>query len=223
MTIKKHWACFLLLALASACSLAQTTSWRRIAALEEISVVTCAGDKRLSWVVRSRQEQRALFTPEFHKVCPSGTLMQRIWPCCGNGSHQVLHSRAQLEQVLATMAARPHVTLTPEVRKAYLGDVDRLIPDFKKEALVLFAVPYGPTGNAKAFLDATEREDVLEVRIRVEVPPPPLTPNTVTFYFALAVDRSKIRELEIIAESPAVTDLGVVPRTSAAQRVSLQQ
>ena len=220
-TITKHLGCSLLLALAVAASSAQAASWRRIAALEEISVVTCAGDQRLSWIVRSQQEQRALFTPEFHKACPSGTLIQRIWPCCGSGGHQVVHSREQLERILATMAARPHAALSLETRNAYLGDVDRLVPDFQKEALVLFAVPYGPTGNARASLHATEREGVLGVRIRVEVPPPPRTPNTVTFYFVLAIDRSRIRELELVTESPAETDLGVVHRTSAARRISL--
>lgn len=221
MTIKKHLAWFLLL-VSAACSSAQTTSWRRIAALEEISVVTCAGDERLSWIVRSQQEQRALFTPDFHKLCPSGTLTQRIWPCCGEGNYQVIHSRARLEEILATMAARPQMTWSIETRNAYLADIDRLIPDFNKEALVLFAVPYGPTGNAKAFIDATAREGVLVVRIRIEVPPPPLTPNTVTFHFALAVDRSNVRDLEIAVESPAVTDLGVA-RRSAAQKISLPQ
>lgn len=209
------------LAVVAAGASAQTTSWRRIAALENILVVTCAGDKRLSWIVRSTQEQRALFTPEFHRACPSGTLVQRIWPCCGTGNYQVIHARAQLEEALATLAARPQVTLSPDMRNAYLGDVDRLVPDFKKEALVLFAVPYGPTGNAKAVLDATERDGLLKVSIRIEVPPPPLTPNTVTFFFALAVDRSAIRQLEIVTGRPAVSDLGIASPTNATQRISI--
>jgi hypothetical protein len=222
--IAKWWSVCLLLALPAAGSYAQdTSSWRRITALEDVSVVTCASEPRLSWIVRSREERRALFTPAFHKACPSGTLLQRIWPCCGKGRYQVIHSRAQLEEILATMAARPRVTLSAETREAYVNDVERLVPDFKKEALVFFAVPYGPTGNAKAFLDASVRGSVLVVKVRVEVPPPPLTPDTTTFYFALAVEKSTIRELELVTGLPAVSDLGIVSSTGAPQKISIGQ
>jgi hypothetical protein len=215
---------FTLLVMAVGCAAAaQTTTWRRVAALERVSVITCSGDDRLSWMVRSSEEKRDLFTPEFHKKCPSGTTQQIIWPCCGDGRYQVIHSREQLEEILNVQAARPRVTLSREIRREYLRHVGRVVPDFGKEALVLFAVPFGQTGNAKASLDATERGDVLEVRVRVEVPPPPLTPNTVTFFFALAVDKSKIRELELFTGLPAVPDLGIDSPARYTQKISIAQ
>jgi hypothetical protein len=84
-------------------------------------------------------------------------------------------------------------------------------------------VPYGPTGNAKAFLDASVRGSVLVVKVRVEVPPPPLTPDTTTFYFALAVEKSTIRELELVTGLPAVSDLGIVSSTGAPQKIEIGQ
>jgi hypothetical protein len=221
MTSKRYALCLLLLVLATACASTPQATWRRIAELEEVYVVTCAADSSLSWMVRSRQEQQALFTPEFHRECPSGTLMQQIWPCCDQPGHQVVRSRAQVEQILADMAARPYVSLSEGTRRAYLAHIDRLVPDFSKEALVLFVVPYGPTGSARASLDATQRERVLDVAIRVKVPPPPLTPNTATFYFAVAVDRAKIEEIELVTELPAVPDLDIVPGSPTVQRIIL--
>jgi hypothetical protein len=225
VTLKRSVTLLALLALAAGCAAAaQTPTWRRIAALEDVSAITCARDQSLSWMVRSRQELRELYSPEFHKRCPSGTRQQLIWPCCGEDGYQVIHSRAQLEEILDAQAARPMVTpLNPEIRRAYRRHVDRAGPDFGREALVLFAVPYGATGNARAFLNATEREDILEVRVRIEVPPPPLTPNTVTFFFALAVDKSRIREVELHTGRPAVPDLGIRSSTSGAQRISIRQ
>lgn len=225
MTLKESVPLFALLALAFGCAAAaQTPTWRQIAALEDVYAITCARDESLSWMVRNNQELRALFTPEFHKKCPSGTRQQRIWPCCGEGDYQVIHSRAQLEAILDTLAARPMMTsLSPRIRREYLRHVDRAGPDFGKEALVLFAVPYGATGNASASLHATEREDILEVRVRIQVPPPPLTPNTVTFFFAVAVDKSRIREVELYTGRPSVPDLGISSSTSGPQRIPIRQ
>jgi hypothetical protein len=69
--------------------------WRRVEALEQFVVLTCAGDASLSWIVRSREEERKLFTPKFYETCRSGTLRQVVWPCCDEGGHQVVSSPAR--------------------------------------------------------------------------------------------------------------------------------
>lgn len=193
--------------------------WRRIEALEQFVVLTCAGDPSLSWIARSPEEQRRLFTPEFYEKCSSGTVRQRIWPCCGEGGYQVIGSRATLERVLAGSVMPPLAPGGPGPRgkEAYLAEVDRAIPSFGKETLVLLAVPYGGTGMAKASLEFRERDGVLTAKVRVELPPPPLTPDTTVFRFAVAVDKAKIRELEIHTGQPAVPGAGLEVR-----RISLR-
>jgi hypothetical protein len=178
--------------------------WRRLEALEQFVVLTCAGDRSLSWIVRSREEERKLFTPKFYETCRSGTLRQLVWPCCDEDGVQVISSRARLEEVLAAKTRDPSAPPgpAPRWREAYLADVARAIPSFEKETLVLLTVPYGGTGMAKAFLDFTESEGVLTARVRIELPPPPLTPDTAVFRFAFAVDTSRIRELELVTVPP---------------------
>lgn len=183
---------------------APSTPWRRVEALEYFIVLTCLGDRNLSWFARSREEERKLFTPAFYEACGSGTARQVVWPCCDEDGVQVLTSRARIEEILAEKAAeRPgEEAPDPAWRKAYLREVDRAVPRFEREALVLLTVPYGGTGMAKGFLDFSENEGVLTARVRIELPPPPLTPDTAVFRFAFAVDRTRIRELVLVGVPP---------------------
>ncbi len=214
LAMNKIAACMvalLLLQLAPATSSVASESWRRITALQEFSVLTCLGDKGLFWIARSKKEERELFTPEFYEKCPSGTSRTRIWPCCDAGKHQIFRSRAELEEALSQMArdfAAQGLPENPQWKAAYLEEVDRLIPDFEEEALVLLSDVYGGTGMAKGLLDFSEHEGVLTVQIRVELPPPPLTPDTAVFYFAFAISKSKIRELNVLETAPAAPGNG---------------
>jgi hypothetical protein len=179
--------------------------WRRLEALEQFVVLTCAGDPSLSWIVRSREEERKLLTPKLHETCRSGTLRQLVWPCCDGDGYQVISSRARLEEVLAGKTRDPLAPAgpAPRWREAYLADVAREIPSFERETLVFLTVPYGGSGMAKATLDVRERAGVLTAEVRIELPPPPLTPDTAVFRFAFAVDRTRIRELELVTVPPA--------------------
>lgn len=178
--------------------------WRRLESLEQFVVLTCAGDRSLSWVVRSREEERRLFTPAFHERCRSGTLRRLVWPCCDEGGVRVFSSRARLEEALDGTTRDPLAPAgpLPRWRETYLADVARAVPSFAKETLVLLAVPWGGTGMAKAALDVRERAGVLTARVRIELPPPPLTPDTTVFRFALAVDATRVREMELVTVPP---------------------
>jgi hypothetical protein len=186
--------------------------WRRVEALEQFVVLTCAGDASLSWIVRSREEERKLFTPKFYETCRSGTLRQVVWPCCDEGGYQVVSSRAQLEEVLDRKSRDPRAPAgpAPRWREAYLADVARAVPRLGEEALVFLTVPYGGTGMAKATLEFRESAGVLTPQVRIELPPPPLTPDTAIFRFAFAVDRSRIRELDLVTVPPAFA--GAAPK-----------
>ena len=179
--------------------------WRRIEALEHVVVLTCAGDPSLFRVVRSPLEEQKLLTPKFHETCSSGTLRQRIWPCCGEGGLQLISSRAALERALAGQAKEPRAPGSPAPRwmEAYLAEVDRAIPSFEKETLVFLSVPYGGSGMAKADLGFSERDGVLTAEVRVSLPPPPLTPDTAVFHFAFAFDKARIREVKLVTVPPA--------------------
>lgn len=196
-------ALLLLQASPSACA-EPPRPWRRIEALEHFVVLTCAGDESLFWIVRSPQEERKLFTPKFYETCGSGTRRQRVWPCCDEDGYRVIASRSRLEELLVedTKAPAAPAGSAPRWKGEYLADVDRAIPGFAKETLVLLTVPYGGSGMAKASLDFRERDGVLTAEVRIELPPPPLTPDTAVFHFAFAIDKSKIRKLEIVTVPP---------------------
>lgn len=178
--------------------------WRRVEALEQFVVLTCAGDRSLSWIVRSREDERKLFTPKLSETCPSGTLRRRVWPCCGEGGYEVIRSRARLEELIAGGAAAdaPPAGGADRWRDAYLAFVDHEIPSFEKETLVLLTVPYGGSGMAKATLEFRQSGGVLTAEVRIGLPPPPLTPDTAVFHFAFALDASRFRELQIVTVPP---------------------
>lgn len=70
-------------------------------------MLTCAGNESLSWIVRTPEEERKLFTPKVHETCRSGTLRRRVWPCCDEGGYRVIPSRARLEEILVETAKGP--------------------------------------------------------------------------------------------------------------------
>lgn len=205
----------------SACSEPAPT-WRRVEALEQFVVLTCLGEPGRSWVVRSREEERQLLTPAFHAACPSGTVRRLVWPCCDEGGDRVVRSRDRLEELLAsTGSGRPgSESASPRWTEEYLAEVDRAIPRLGEEVLVLLAVPYGGTGMAKASLDVHEEGGVLTARVRIELPPPPLTPDTTVFRFALAVDRARVRELRLVTSPPGAASDG---SDAPARTISLRE
>jgi hypothetical protein len=194
-------------------------AWRRVAALEEIAVTYCLGDRSMVHFTSSHKEQRALYTPAFYEKCSSGSGVFHVWPCCAEGArHQVIRSRDELERYFSTLLQTPAVAAElPAPRQwvdPYLQIVDRLI-DFDREVLVLTSTPYGPTGMARASLELEENDGTLTAAIRITVPPPPLTPDTSLFRFAFAVSRSSIQRVEIVTIYPAIPDLGVPSSTEA--------
>jgi hypothetical protein len=200
-------------------------AWRRIAALEEVSVTYCLGERSLVWVTSSPSEQRALYTPAFYEKCSSGTSVSPIWPCCATGaSHAVFRSRSELEKYFADLLQTPAIAASlPAAGQwidPYLLMIDRLV-DFDTEVLVLSSTPYGPTGMARASLELEEKDGTLIAAIRIAVPPPPLTPDTALFRFAFAVSRSKIRRVEIVSIYPPVPDLGIAASSEATVSFSI--
>jgi hypothetical protein len=208
--------CSLLVVLAASCGAVgaeEPPAARQLPALESFLVTQCLGDRSLVWISRSRQEHRALFTPAFYQKCNSGSAVFPVWPCCDEGKrHSIFRSRRELERHFDALLRDPALAKNlPQGRKwvdAYLETVDRAV-DFDIETLVFSSTPYGPTGMASASLDLLERDGVLTARVRIRVPPPPLTPNTALFRFAFAVPRAAIERVDIVSEFPAVADLGV--------------
>lgn len=192
--------------------------WRAIPALESFAVTHCLGDRSLTWVTRSKSEQRALFTPELYGKCPSGTAVYQVFPCCATDqSHAAFRSRRELEQHFDTLLGDPAVAGNLPAGRAwvdaYLKTVDRAV-DFSRETLVLTAIPYGATGMATASLSFEEKDGLLTARVTIRVPPPPLTPDTALFRFAFAVSRDRIERVEIVTSFPGVSDLGVAPSST---------
>lgn len=204
----------------------QDAAWRRIPEIEEILVTYCLGDTGKVWISNSKAEQRALYTPAFYENCSSGTGVSHVWPCCEDGkTYAVIHSRQELESYFAALVQNPgidrNLSAGREWIDAYLHTVDQVV-DFDNEALVLSSTPYGPTGMARASIDFEQQDRTLKAMIRIEVPPPPLTPDTALFRFAFAVSRSEIEKVEIFVDSPAVPDLGV-PSSEAAASFSIAE
>jgi hypothetical protein len=207
---------FGLLLLAAACTPVgadEGAPWRRIPPLEEVLVTYCLGDRSLSWVSRSKIEQRRLFTPEFYRKCSSGTSVFSVWPCCEPGErYAVFRSRRELARHFEAILRDPQRERSlPEGRawvEAYLETADRHV-DFQREVLVLSSTPYGNTGMATASLDFEERDGTLTATIRIRVPPPPLTPDTALFRFAFAVSKMEIDRVKIVVARPGVPDLRV--------------
>jgi hypothetical protein len=226
--VATHFSWVLFLAICcSPTSGEEQAAWRRIPALEEIRVSYCLGDRSLFWVTNSGPEYRALFTPAFYEKCSSGTGVFRVWPCCPAGqSYAVIHSRKQLESHFAEMLQNPELARSlPDSRSwvdSYLATIDQLI-DFKREVLVLSSTPYGPTGMATASVDFERQDRTLTATIRIQVPPPPLTPNTGFFRFAFAVSKREIDRVEIVTASPAIPDLGISRPSKAVVSFSIEE
>lgn len=194
---------------------ADSSLWRRIPELETFTVTTCLADPDLTWMTRSSEEQRALFTPEFYRKCSSGTSVRPVWPCCKESqSYNVLYSRDETERFLDSQIKASVDPFTPAGepgwKNEYLNDIVHLV-DFEKEALVLISQVYGATGMARADLHFKEQDGTgtLSARIEIKVPPPPLTPDTALFRFAFAVDKSKIDRVQIMTGTPEIEDLRV--------------
>lgn len=196
--------------------------WRRVEVLEQFVVLTCQGDPGRSWVVRSREEERKLLTPAFHAACPSGAVRRLVWPCCDDEGYRVIRSRDRLEELLAsTGTGRPGPgSASPRWKVEYLAEIDRAIPRLGKEVLVLLGVPYGGTGMAKASLDVRERGEVITALVRIDLPPPPLTPDTTVFRFALVVDAARVRELRLLTRPPGAASDG---SDAPARTISLRE
>lgn len=123
--------------------------------------------------------------------------------CVGENQILLFQSRTELEAFFSEAAEKcSGGGYDPRERQrrvqAGLEELDRILPDFDKEALVLIQEFYGGTGMAKASLDATEREGgVLAASISIRIPPPPVTPDTATFRFAFAVSKADIKTVEL--------------------------
>jgi len=90
----------------------------------------------------------------------------------------------------------------------FLRDIQEAKVDFDKEALILFGDVYGGTGMAKASLLVSGPEQgVLAVAIKVTVPPPPLTPDTASFRFAIAVLKADVQRVKITGVGGKVVEL----------------
>jgi hypothetical protein len=229
--LRRTWSfCLLVLLLNTSCSAASgedQAAARRIPALEEIRVTYCLGDKSLFWTTRSGSEHRSLFTPAFYEKCSSGTGVFRIWPCCPAGqSYTVIHSRGQLEKHFAEELQNPALArnrpASHEWIDVYLATIDQTI-DFDREVLVLSSNAYGPTGNATASLDFERQERTLTATIRIQVPPPPLTPDTAFFTFAFAVSKREIDRVEIVTFHPAISDLGISRSSETVTSFSIKE
>lgn len=154
-----------------------------------------------------------LWTPVREQPAPfrrMPPLSLEVFACAPNPAYHVFSSRAELMKVLDALAPHCPESAYQERRTNFLRDLERVAVDWDNEAVVILEEYYG-TGMAKARLElAAPAPHTVRASIVWEVPPPPVTPDTVVFRFVFAVDTSTVTRLVVEGRRGATT-LAVAP------------